>query len=127
MEDKKPKILIVDDEPFVVRIVQTNLKMEGYDVVVATDGEAALQMVHTEQPNLIILDVLLPKMNGWEVLNQLKADAATSHIPVMLLTVIHEMETLEQEKMAQAQRLLTKPFEPMDLITAVKQLLGETA
>ena len=126
MEAQKRKILIIDDEPFVVRILQTNLKMEGYEVITANDGEQGLQAARRELPNLIILDVMLPKMSGWEVLTELRADEATRNIPVLILTVIHEMERPEQEKASLAQMFLTKPFEPMALIAAVHELLGET-
>jgi DNA-binding response OmpR family regulator len=127
MEAQKRKILIIDDEPFVVRILQTNLKMEGYEVIAAGDGEQGLQAARRELPSLIILDVMLPKRSGWEVLTELRADETTRHIPVLILTVIHEMEKPEQEQASLAQKLLTKPFEPMALIAAVHELLGETS
>ncbi len=126
MEAQKRKILIIDDEPFVVRILQTNLKIEGYEVITAGDGEQGLQAARRELPSLIILDVMLPKMSGWEVLTELRADETTRRIPVLILTVLHEMEKSEQEKASLAQRLLTKPFEPMAFIAAVHELLGET-
>ncbi|MCS6863268.1 MAG: response regulator [Abditibacteriales bacterium] len=127
MEAQKKKILIIDDEPFVVRILQANLKIEGYEVVAASDGEQGLRAARREQPSLIILDVMLPKMSGWEVLTALRADAATRHIPVLILTVLHEMEEPERQMTSLAQGFLTKPFEPMALIAAVHELLGETA
>lgn len=126
MEAQKRKILIIDDEPFVVRILQANLKIEGYEVIVASDGEQGLQAARRELPSLIILDVMLPKMSGWEVLTALRADETTRAIPVLILTVLHEMEEAEQQMASLAQKLLTKPFEPMALIAAVHELLGET-
>src|SRR5207244_3460527 len=81
------KILVVDDHPHIVRLVQRELERDGHQVVTAADGEEALERVQQEQPALVILDVVMPRMNGFEVLRALKSDPATEPIAVIMLTV----------------------------------------
>jgi DNA-binding response OmpR family regulator len=81
-----PKILIVEDEPHMVKIVQDRLAAKGYEIAVARDGEEALAQVKLERPDLILLDILMPKLDGFEVCKRLKADEKTRRIPVMILT-----------------------------------------
>ncbi|MFQ6097982.1 MAG: response regulator, partial [Armatimonadota bacterium] len=80
------KILVVDDEKHIVRLVEVNLQRAGYDVVTAYDGVQALEMVKQERPDMLVLDVMMPRMNGFEVLKQLKANPETQEIPVIMLT-----------------------------------------
>lgn len=85
---KKPKILIVDDDPMCVDIYSTKLRSSGYEVICTDSGETAHGLALAEQPDAILLDVLMPNIGGQEVLRQLKADAATKHIPVIMLSVM---------------------------------------
>src|SRR5919206_1679844 len=80
------KILAVDDERHIVRLVEVNLARAGYNVVTAFDGREALQKVESEKPDLVVLDVMMPYMDGFEVLRNLKANPATAEIPVIMLT-----------------------------------------
>ena len=82
----KGKILVVDDEIYIVHILDFSLGMEGYEVVTALDGEQALEKVKTEKPDLIVLDIMMPKLDGYEVCKNIKSSAATQHIPVILLS-----------------------------------------
>jgi DNA-binding response OmpR family regulator len=127
MDTQKRKILIVEDEPLVVRIVEANLKIEGFEVIVASDGEAGLELAQSELPCLIILDVLLPKMHGWEVLRHLKATPATQNIPIIVLTVLDALEYLEHAQSSNVEKYIVKPFEPEELLTTVRELLKENA
>src|SRR5207247_10809792 len=82
----KGKILCVDDESYIVHILDFSLGMEGYEVVTALDGEQALERVKSEKPDLIVLDIMMPKLDGYEVCKSIKSNAATQHIPVILLS-----------------------------------------
>ncbi|MBI3922038.1 MAG: response regulator [Armatimonadetes bacterium] len=119
----KKKILVTDDEVPVVQIIRTNLELEGYEVVTAHDGEEALRKVAQESPNLIILDVMMPKMDGWEVLSNLKGSPRTQEIPVIMLTALSQMEDMDRGARLGNDCYLTKPFEPLELIAMVKRLL----
>lgn len=119
----KKKILVTDDEVPVVQIIKTNLQLEGFDVVSAYDGEEALRKVASEKPDLVVLDVMMPKMDGWEVLTHLKGDPATEDLPVIMLTALSQMEDLDRGARLGNDCYLTKPFEPLELMAMVRRLL----
>ena len=83
---EKPKILLVDDEPSIVKMVGKRLEVEGFEVLVAVDGQDGLTKARAESPNLIVLDLMLPKLNGYEVCTMLKQDARYQKIPIVLFT-----------------------------------------
>ena len=94
---EKPRLLLVDDEPSIVKMVGKRLEVEGFDVLIAMDGQEALNKAQSEQPDLIILDLMLPKLNGYEVCTMLKQDTRHQHIPIVIFTA----KTQEKdEKMA---------------------------
>jgi phosphate regulon transcriptional regulator PhoB len=120
---KKPKILVVDDEPDVVELIQFNLKGAGYDVVTAADGEEALAKAHTTPPELIVLDVMLPEVDGLEVCKRLRNDPHTSAIPIVMLTAkAAEIDRVLGLELG-ADDYITKPFSPRELVLRVKGLL----
>ncbi|NCO34227.1 MAG: two-component system response regulator [Armatimonadetes bacterium CG2_30_59_28] len=119
----KRKILVTDDEMPVVRIIKTNLELEGFQVVTAFNGEEALSQVQTEKPDLVILDVMMPKMDGWEVLARLKGDPATEDLPVVMLTALSQIEDMDRGARLGNDCYLTKPFDPTELISMVRRLL----
>src|SRR5438128_8219452 len=108
-------ILVVDDDPKIVRVVEINLTQEGYQVRTAADGEAALAAVAQEPPDLVLLDVMMPRMDGFETLKRLKADPASADIPVVMLTARAQDEDVFEGYGTGAQWYLTKPFEPEEL------------
>jgi two-component system phosphate regulon response regulator PhoB len=110
----KPKILVVDDEPDAVELIDFNLKASGYDVTTAADGEEALQKARAILPNLIILDIMLPEVDGMEVCNILRRDQRTSGIPKIDRVLGLELG---------ADDYVTKPFSPRELVLRVKRLL----
>lgn len=114
------KILVVDDEPNIVALASLYLKGEGYDVVSAADGLEALQKVANEQPDLLVLDIMLPQMDGWEVCRQLRKD---SMIPIIMLTA----RTDDVDKIVGleigADDYMVKPFNPRELVARVKAIL----
>ena len=120
------KILCVDDEQDVLFIVSTALKQEGYEVFTATHGQEGLDVARKELPDAIVLDVMMPKMNGFEVLEKLNEGEDTRKIPVVMLTGLSE-KTKKQEAIDSGIRFyMVKPFEPHELIAKV-QLAIKTA
>jgi two-component system response regulator VicR len=116
------KILVVDDEPHIVRLAKIKLVSEGFDVVEAYNGEEALEKVSLENPDLIILDVMMPKMDGWEVARRLRSSRATRDIPIMMLTARGLGEEPE-ERLAKVDEYFAKPFSPRELARVVRNLL----
>lgn len=117
------KILVVDDAPHVVELVSFNLRREGYCVVSASNGAAALLAAEQECPDLIILDVMMPLMSGLQVAEQLKANEKTRHIPVVFLTAKSNECDIAAGLLAGAEIYLTKPFSPSELSRVVRALL----
>ena len=118
------KILAVDDERHIVRLIQVNLERAGYQVVAAYDGEEALKKVESEKPDLIVLDVMMPKMDGFEVLKSLKANSQSKDIPVIMLTAKAQDADVFRGWASGVDCYLTKPFNPMELLTFVKRIFS---
>src|SRR5216684_4654247 len=116
-------ILVVDDDPKIVRVVEINLTREGYRVRTAADGEEALAAVAQERPDLVLLDVMMPRMDGFETLKRLKADPVSADILVVMLTARAQDEDVFEGYGTGAQWYLTKPFEPEELRRVVRHLL----
>jgi two-component system alkaline phosphatase synthesis response regulator PhoP len=116
----KETILIVDDEPHIIELATLYLKNEGYRVISATDGAQALEKIETEQPALVVLDLMLPEINGWEVCRQVRAK---SNLPIIMLTArsddVDKIVGLELG----ADDYVTKPFNPRELVARVKTVL----
>ena len=117
------KILVVDDEAYIVELVKFNLEKEGYQVIVASDGRNALKMVQTEQPDLVLLDIMLPNIDGLEVCRILKQSPDTNSIPIIMLTAKgDEFDTVLGLEMG-ADDYIKKPFSPREMIARVKARL----
>ena len=123
MSTAKQKILVVDDEPDAVELIEFNLKANGYEVITAADGEEALQKARAVLPNLIILDIMLPEVDGMEVCKILRRDPRTSGIPIIMLTAkAAEIDRVLGLELG-ADDYVTKPFSPRELVLRVKRLL----
>jgi len=118
------KILAVDDEKHIVRLVQVNLERQGYQVVTASDGKEALEKVATERPDLVVLDVMMPYMDGFEVLQTLRRNPATRELPVIMLTAKAQDADVLRGWQSGVDLYLTKPFNPMELISFVKRIFA---
>jgi two-component system alkaline phosphatase synthesis response regulator PhoP len=118
------RILVVDDEVYILHILDFILGAEGYDVVTATNGEQALQKVREEKPDLVILDIMMPKLDGYETCRMIKNDAATQQIPVILLTAKGREVDQKLGREVGASDYITKPFSPNKLIERVQAILG---
>ncbi|HEU5323645.1 MAG TPA: response regulator, partial [Methylomirabilota bacterium] len=118
-----PRILVVDDNATNVKILSTRLTGEGYEVVPAADGEQALAAVATEEPDLILLDVMMPKVDGIEVCRRLKGDAALSFTPIILVTAMADAKDIVRGLDAGADEYLTKPLDQQALVARVRSML----
>jgi adenylate cyclase len=118
-----PRILIADDQPMNVDILQTRLAVHGYEILTATDGEEALAMARAQQPDLILLDIMMPKMDGNEVCRLLKSDGALPFIPIIMVTAKADTKDIIAGLEAGADEYLTKPVDQAALVARVKSML----
>ncbi|MBI3618246.1 MAG: response regulator [Candidatus Omnitrophica bacterium] len=119
------KILVVDDEIAMTKVVEIRLRAAGYDVVLAHDGQEGLEKARTENPDLMILDLMLPKMDGFKVCGLLKSDARYKKIPIIIYTARVQDSDQQLGKEVGADAYITKPFDPQVLLGKVKELLAE--
>jgi adenylate cyclase len=120
-------ILVVDDDPVIQKLLAVNFEMEGYRVVTAGDGEEALAQVAIERPDAVVLDVMMPKIDGIEVVRRMRADVAAATIPVLLLSARAQAKDIAEGLDAGADAYMTKPFDPVDLLERVASLIGRGA
>ncbi len=120
----KPVILIVDDEPDVVTLWQRALLMEGFEVIPCFDGISALDIAEAEQPNLVLLDIMMPMMSGFEACRLLKSNPQTRDIPVLCVTSAQSPDLRRNVENAGAQGLLTKPFTTRELVAQIHRFLA---
>ena len=121
----KPKVLIVDDEPDIVESIMFNMELENIECIKANDGEEALSKARKENPDLIILDVILPKMNGYKICRLLKFDESYKQIPIIMLTARTQKTDLKLGEETGADEYVTKPFDMDMLVGLVKKYLNE--
>lgn len=117
------KVLIIDDETELVELMRMRLEANGYKVGFAYDGEAGLEKARSEKPDLIILDIMLPKKDGYKVCELLKNDAAFSRIKIIIFTARAQQEDLKRGREAGADAYITKPFDPQALLSKIRELL----
>jgi DNA-binding response OmpR family regulator len=119
------RILIADDESGFVMTLRSRLEFEGFEVITALDGKEALEMVPAQQPDLILLDVMMPEVNGYQVCRTLKEDPETSAIPILMLTAKSQESDRFWGIEAGANAYITKPFDMDDLIAKIRYLLDD--
>ena len=117
------KILVCDDEPYILMALTDAVEMEGYECVTAINGKEALQKARETLPDLIMLDIMMPYMDGFEVCRELKADAATRDIPIIMLTAKSQQVDIQRGKDAGADDYITKPFRPSTLRKKFNEVL----
>lgn len=121
-----PRILAVDDEPNIVRLIQVNLERHGYQVETANNGAQALAKIKANRPDLLVSDVMMPEMDGFELLANVRRDPALMDLPVIMLTAkAQDKDVLEGYKTG-ADMYLTKPFNPQELLAFVKRILSSS-
>jgi CheY-like chemotaxis protein len=125
MHDKKKKILLVDDSRTSLFMERMILRQGPYDLVFANDGVEGVEQAKTEFPDLILMDVVMPRMTGFEALRTLRSDASTRHIPVILVTTRGESENVEEGWEAGCSDYINKPINPEELLAKVRSCLAE--
>jgi DNA-binding response OmpR family regulator len=121
--EEKFKVLVVEDDESISNVVELNLRLDGYEVYLAADGEEGLSMVEEVEPDLVILDVMMPKVDGWEVLMRLRQQPETQDIPVIMLTAIGDEQSKVMGLRGGADDYVAKPFSPLELTARVKVIL----
>jgi DNA-binding response OmpR family regulator len=126
-KDKKIKILLIEDDSFLVEMYTTKFELEGFEVISAEDGKKGLEMVKKEKPDIILLDILMPKMDGFAVLDALKKDEELADIPVILLTNLGQKDDVKKgfEKGAVGY-LIKAHFMPSEVVDKIKKILKES-
>ena len=116
-------VLVVDDDPVIVRLLEVNFEMEGYTVLTAADGQEAIDQVRRGRPDVVVCDIMMPKLNGLEVVERLRADEATADLPVILLSAKAQTSEIQRGIDAGAVDYVTKPFSSPELLTRVEVAL----
>ena len=119
------RILLVDDELHTIRLLQPRLATNGYDVIVAVDGQEGLKKAREEGPDLILLDLMLPKIDGYKICRMLKFDESYKHIPVIIFTARAQEEDERLAFEVGADAYITKPFKPEELLEKIGELTKE--
>ena len=122
---EKKKILVVDDEVDLVKTIKFSLELEGYKVLVSYNGEDALNQARKENPDLILLDIMLPKLDGYKVCRLLKFDEQYKHIPILMMTAKTQEKDKLMGKETGANEYITKPFDMEELMEKVKTYLNK--
>ena len=118
-----PLVLVVDDTANVRELIRINLALEGFDVRVAVDGQEALDLVTVLEPDLVTMDVVMPRIDGLTAATRLKTDPRTSAIPIVMVTARAQTADRDKGRLAGVDAYLTKPFEPSELVATVRKLL----
>ena len=117
-------VLVVDDDPVILKLLEVNFEMEGFQVVRAADGAEGLERAREVRPDIVILDVMMPRMTGYEVAKALREDDGTAHIPIIFVTARAQSSDVERGMELGVDDYVTKPFDPLDLIARVNTLLA---
>lgn len=119
------KVLIVEDDPTTVQLIEFLLKKNNFEVLVAYDGVEALQIIKKEKPDLILMDVMMPKMDGIEAIEKLQGDEATRDIPIVILSALGQEMDVMRGLQAGAASYIVKPFSPRELLDEIKAKLAK--
>ncbi|MFF3667711.1 MULTISPECIES: response regulator transcription factor [Microtetraspora] len=122
MNDVLGRVLVVDDDEVIRQLIAVNLTLEGFEVETAYDGQDCLDRVHEVDPDIITLDVMMPRLDGWETATRLRTDQSTSHIKVVLITARAQEDDKRRGLGIGVDAYLTKPFDPAELIDVVRDL-----
>jgi CheY-like chemotaxis protein len=122
MPPLRKRVLICDDDPVILRLLQVNLEIEGYDVISAHHGEEAVQLALSERPDLVVLDIMMPRMDGYEACQQIKSHDATRDIPIVFLSAKAQQSDIDMGTSFGVTQYLTKPFDPTELLQVVERL-----
>ena len=121
------RVLVVDDDEVIRQLIAVNLTLEGFEVVTAVDGRDCLEKVVQVDPNVITLDVMMPRLDGWVTATQLRRNPATANIKVVLITARAQEDDRDRGRQIGVDAYLTKPFDPVEMIRVVRELAGAPA
>lgn len=127
MELKKRKVLLIDDEVTLLEVMKTNLEIEGYEVVTEMSGETGLVSAVVDQPDVVILDIMMPGVDGWEICQRLRTDPRTKYIPIIMLTALDETQHVVKGFEVGADDYLAKPFDNAELFARLKSVLAKAS
>jgi DNA-binding response OmpR family regulator len=128
MEPQGKKIVYVEDEQEMIDLVKLILSRKGYNVIGAAGGREGLDIIRKEIPDLVLLDLMMPDIEGWDVYQQIRADEATKHIPVIVVTAkAQNIDKVLGLHIAKVNDYISKPFSPQDLVASVERVLAEAA
>ena len=125
MDDADCRVLVVDDDDVIRQLICVNLELEGFQVHVAVDGQDALDQVKQVRPHVVTLDIMMPRLDGWETATRLRADPETADIRVILLSARAQEADLRRGDRIGVDAYLTKPFDPDELIDTVRRLAAQ--
>lgn len=123
-QDQRSRVLVVDDDPEILKMLAMRLSNSGYDVATAADGEEAIERAKQTNPHLVVLDVMMPKMNGWEVARALRQEELTKHVKIIMLTAIGPHVNEMTSPLYGANAHLDKPFDFKELEASIAELLS---
>src|SRR3954464_15394724 len=116
------RVLVVDDDDVIRQLITVNLELEGFEVIAAVDGQDALDKVKDARPDVVTLDVMMPRVDGWEAAARLREDPETAHVKVVLLSARAQEADIQRGERIGVDAYLTKPFDPDELIDTVRRL-----
>ena len=119
------RLLVIDDDPVIVELLRINFEIEGFEVLSASDGGEGLRRARSEHPDLVLSDIMMPRLDGLQLLSRLRADPATAALPVVLLSAKAQNAEVEQGLALGAVDYVTKPFDPLELLDRVNAVLDD--
>jgi two-component system phosphate regulon response regulator PhoB len=120
------RVLVVDDDPMVTRLVRINLELEQFEVEEAWDGKTAMKILRESPPDLLVLDIMMPQMDGWEILKQMRDDEGLKELPVVILTAKVQDENIAKGWRMGADGYIVKPFNPVNLAESLNAVLSSS-
>jgi DNA-binding response OmpR family regulator len=119
----KLTVLVIDDDPVILELLRVNFEIEGFDVICAGDGEEGFRRAQADHPDIVISDIMMPRRDGLQLLNDLKADPSTEDLPVILLSAKAQRAEVQQGLELGADDYITKPFDPLELIDRLNAVM----
>lgn len=125
MGPRRKRVLVCDDDPVILRLLEVNLELEGYDVLSATNGVEAVEVATAEDPDLVILDIMMPRMDGYEACERIKANDKTKDTPIVFLSAKAQLADIDRGTVSGVSEYLTKPFDPAELAAVIERLVRD--
>jgi DNA-binding response OmpR family regulator len=126
-EEQTKTIVCIEDEPDMIHLIKLILKRKGYHVIGAHGGKEGLETIYKEKPGLVLLDLMMPEMDGWEVYQQMKADPSTSEIPVIVVTAkAQSIDKVLGLHIAKVDDYISKPFSPQELVESIEHVIARS-